>query len=290
MRIIESSVKIIEQGNTLIDMYKHIEKCARVCYKSEDKTTDTSYEGMIRMLKNNKHLSVLEHGTVYLAIPMTTYAPDAVNKYRDNAYSKVNNCDEFIFTDKYGDEVAAWCVTTNLRVLVENDCLEDLEFLCEPTECHTKRITFNIVCSRSIAMELIRHRACSVSMESQRYVNYNKRGGITFIKPSKLKDVEIPEYPTYIDISNLRFKSYKVIHSWYKSEQTYNELIKLKFKPEEARGVLPNDCKTELMYTMDEDYLINHFLPLRTASTAHPDMQVVANMMKDCYTKYNQNN
>lgn len=287
MRIIEPNVKLVEQGNTLIDMYKHIEKCARVCYKSEDKTTDTSYEGMIRMLKNNKHLSVLEHGTVYLALPATSILPKEANewyKYEKNPYSIGGK----ICFYKEGSPYAAY--TTNMRVLIENDWLDDLKYLCEPTEYHTKRITFNIVCSRSIAMELIRHRACSVSMESQRYVNYNKRGGITFIKPSKLKDVEIPEYPTYIDISNLRFKSYKVIHSWYKSEQTYNELIKLKFKPEEARGVLPNDCKTELMYTMDEEYLINHFLPLRTASTAHPDMQVVANMMKDCYTKYNQNN
>jgi thymidylate synthase (FAD) len=123
----------------------------------------------------------------------------------------------------------------------------------------------------------------SFSQESQRYVNYSKKGGITFIKPSVLKDVEIPEYPEYIDITNLRFKPFKFLNSWYGAEQTYNELLNFKYKPEIAREVLPNACKTELMITTDEDYLVNHFLPLRTASTAHPDMQVLANMIKECF-------
>lgn len=272
MRIIESSVKLIEQGNTLIDMYKHIEKCARVCYKSEDKITDTSYEGIIKMLTNNKHLSVLEHGTVYLLVPFETH----VSKYRNNKYSKVIDIAKNIMNNKSA-------VTTNMRVIIENGWEKDLQYLCEPTEYHTKRYTFNVICSRGISHELVRHRAMSFSQESQRYVNYNKKGGITFIKPSILKDVEIPEYPEYMDITNLHFKPFVFLHSWYQAEQTYNELLKFKYKPEIAREVLPNACKTELMITTNEDYLVNHFLPLRTASTAHPDMQVLANMIKECF-------
>ena len=290
MRIIESSAKIVEQGNILVDMYKHIEKCARVCYKSEDKITDTSYEGMIKMLKNNKHLSVLEHGTVYLSIPhglLTTEGFSALDKYNTNKYSICKEVVDFSNdTDLIG--LGSLCITTNMRVLVENGWEDDLKYLCEPTEYHAKRITFNVVCSRGISHELVRHRNASFSQESQRYVNYNKKGGITFIKPSILKDIDIPEYPEYTDITNLHLKPFKFLHSWYKAEQTYNELLKFKYKPEIAREVLPNACKTELMVTMYEDYFLNHFLPLRTASTAHPDMQVLANKMKECYEQYRQ--
>ena len=120
------------------------------------------------MLINAKHGAMLEHGTVYLAIPMTTYAPEAINTYRNNPYSKVNECNEFIFTDKYGDKVAAWCVTTNLRVLVENDCLEDLEFLCEPTEHHAKRITVKFTTDQGVLREFTRHRVFSFACESTR--------------------------------------------------------------------------------------------------------------------------
>ena len=151
MKLIKPSFNIIEQQSGLEGIYKQIEMAGRTCYKSEDKITeDSAKEFVDRMIKSG-HGAMLEHGTVYLAIPMTTYAPDAVNTYRDNAYSKVNDCNEFIFTDKYGDKVAAWCVTTNLRVLVENDCLEDLEFLCEPTEYHEKRITVKFICDRGVS-------------------------------------------------------------------------------------------------------------------------------------------
>ena len=144
MRIIKPSFEIIEQDCGLNGLYKQIELAGRTCYKSEDKITETSAKDFVDRMIKSGHGAMLEHGTVYLAIPMTTYAPEAVNIYRDNSYSKVNKCNEFIFTDKYGDKVAAWCVTTNLRVLVENDCLEDLEFICEPTEYHEKRITVKI--------------------------------------------------------------------------------------------------------------------------------------------------
>ena len=151
MKLIDSKVEVIEQLPGLEGVYKQIELAGRTCYKSEDKITeDSAKEFVDRMIKSG-HGAMLEHGTVYLAIPITTYAPDAVNTYRDNAYSKVNDCNEFIFTDKYGDNVAAWCVTTNLRVLVENNCLEDLEFLCEPTEHHEKRITARFTCDRGVS-------------------------------------------------------------------------------------------------------------------------------------------
>lgn len=168
MRLINPSFEIWKQEPGLEGIYKAIERAGRVCYRSEDKITEDSAKPFVDRMVKSGHGAMLEHGTVYLAIPMTTYAPEAVNIYHNNSYSKVNECNEFIFTDKYGDKVAAWCVTTNLRVLVENDCLEDLEFLCEPTEYHEKRITVRFICSRSIANEFVRHRVFSFAQESTR--------------------------------------------------------------------------------------------------------------------------
>ena len=265
MRIIEPSTEIIEQNPGLEGLYKHIELCGRTCYKSEDKITEDSAKKFVDTLIKSGHGSVLEHGTVYLAIPMTTYAPDAVNIYRDNAYSKVNDCNEFIFTDKYGNKVAAWCVTTNLRVLVENDCLEDLEFLCEPTEYHEKRITVKFICSRSISHELVRHRIFSFSQESQRYCAYNKDkfgGEVTFIKPiwyEQKEDIDTSNYPDY---------GYSLLYA----ENRYLDLLEQGLKAQEAREVLPNSTKTEVIMTgFTSDWL--YFFKLRTDKAAHPEMR-----------------
>lgn len=160
MKLCKPLFEIWEQSAGLEGVYKQIEKAGRVCYKSEDKITEDSAKGFVDRMIKSGHGAMLEHGTVYLAIPMTTYAPEAVNTYLHNPYSRVNECKEYIFTDKYGDKVAAWCVTTNLRVLVENDCLEDLEFLCEPTEYHKKRITVHFVCDRGVSHEFVRHKLC----------------------------------------------------------------------------------------------------------------------------------
>ena len=152
MKLIKASYQIIKpSGYTIDDIYKSIELVGRVSHKSEDRITEDSAKTFVERMMNMKHLSTCEFGTVYLAIPMTTYAPEAVNTYLDNPYSKVNECNKFIFTDKYGDKVSAWCITTNLRVLIENNCLEDLEFLCEPTENHHKRYTVKFICDRAIS-------------------------------------------------------------------------------------------------------------------------------------------
>ncbi len=168
MKLIKPSFEILEQEAGLEGMYKQIEKVGRTCYKSEDKIAEGTAKPFVDRMISSKHLAMCEHGTIYLAIPKTTYAPDAVCTYIDNPYSKVNDCNEFIFTDKYGNKVATWCVTTNLRVLVENDCLEDLEFLCKPTEYHVKRVTVKFICDRGVSHEFVRHRVFSFAQESTR--------------------------------------------------------------------------------------------------------------------------
>ena len=283
MKLINSSYEIVEpKSYSLEDVYKHIELCGRVCYKSEDKITPDSSTKFVDRLIKSGHTSVLEHGTVYLAIPMTTYAPEAVSIYHNNPYSKVNKCNEFIFTDKYGDKIAAWCVTTNLRVLVENDCLEDLEFLCEPTEYHERRYTVRFVCDRGVSHEFVRHRHFSFSQESQRYCGYNKNkfgNEVTFIKPYCIFG-NVDE----INRDNIVFDMF--LNQLELAEDAYMCLLEDGCIPQEARAVLPNATKTELIMTgFASDWA--HFFELRDDSKAHPDAYKLAHDLHDEFIKRN---
>lgn len=162
MKFIESSVTIIPQDWTLEGIYKQCEIAGRTAYKSEDRITEGSAKKFVEALMKLKHGAVLEHGTIYLYIPYNSkqegnnyiwcdqtdrhYDPHVL-KYQNNAYTKV--C--------YDENFNAY-ITTNLRVLMENDWMDDLQYLCEPTEYHEKRVTVKFICSRSIAQEITRHR------------------------------------------------------------------------------------------------------------------------------------
>lgn len=278
MKLINPSVELITQAPGLEGIYKQVERVGRVCYKSEDKITENSAKPFVDRMIKSGHGAMLEHGTIYLAIPMTTYAPEAVNIYRHNSYSKVNECNKFIFTDKYGNKVAAWCVTTNLRILVENDCLEDLEFLCEPTEFHERRVTVHFVCDRGVSHEFVRHRVMSFAQESTRYCNYSKNkfnNELTFIIPVWVntncpnKEQEGPS------VASMEWST-----AMLNAESSYRVLLKMGWTPQQARTVLPNSLKTELVVTgFTSDW--NHFFDLRyrgTTGAPHPDAKQVASM------------
>lgn len=204
MRLIESSVRIIPQDPGLEGIYKQCELAGRTAYKSEDRITEGSAKKFVEALIKLKHGAVLEHGTVYLAIPdhepdefgRLDYSSVCVGNYGANKYSRVKYRH---YTQEPNETQKYYCskiprtttyVTTNLRVLVENGWMDDLQYLCEPTEYHEKRITVKFICSRSIAQEITRHRVFSFLMESQRYVAYNKDkfgGEITYIIPDWVK-------------------------------------------------------------------------------------------------------
>lgn len=285
MKLINPSVELITQAPGLDGIYKQVERVGRVCYKSEDKITENSAKPFVDRMIKSGHGAMLEHGTIYLAIPMTTYAPEAVNIYRHNSYSKVNECNKFIFTDKYGDKVAAWCVTTNLRILVENDCLEDLEFLCEPTEYHERRVTVHFVCDRGVSHEFVRHRVMSFAQESTRYCNYSKNkfnNELTFIIPVWVntncpnKEQEGPS------VASMEWST-----AMLNAESSYRVLLEMGWTPQQARAVLPNSLKTELVVTgFTSDW--NHFFDLRyrgTTGAPHPDAKQVASMAHDLMLK-----
>lgn len=128
-------------------------------------------------------------------------------------------------------------------------------------------ITVRVVCDRGVTHEIVRHRIASYSQESTRYCNYSKNkfgSEITVIKPCFLgKDT----------------KNYDL---WYRScqdsETAYFEMLDNGTTPQEARSVLPNSLKTEIVMTLNVRSWRN-FFELRNANAAHPQMREVAEMI-----------
>lgn len=279
MKLIESSVQIIEEK----DPYKMIELAGRTCYHSLDKITeDSSKEFVDRMIKLG-HGAMLEHGTVYLTITATS--PE-VRKYEINPYSRVKK----ISVD--GINGRAY-ITTNYRVLVENKWLDDLKYQCDPTPSHEKRITVKFICDRGVSHEFVRHRVFSFAQESQRYCNYNKdkfNNELTFIRPTWL-NIPTGDYTywdgDWCDIDNMKIQlpsdngiADNFLWCLNNAGMQYRLLINKGLKPQEARAVLPNATKTELVMTgFESDW--EHFLSLRTSKNAHPDAQRLSLKLKE---------
>lgn len=288
MKLIQQSAELWEQPKDKVGIYKQVERAARLCYKSEDKVTEDSYKRFINMLNTNGHQSPLEHGTVYLKYPFVNHNDPLVKFYLENPYSRVN------MVYKFNESEKCAYITTNYRVLKEAECEGDLKYLCEPTEYHEKRISVHITTSRSISHELVRHRAFSFCQESQRYCNYSKdkfSNEITFIKPSWL-NIPTGHY-TYWDGDWCDIHKMKIQVSdeerrdigtflWAldRAEIQYTILLNLGWKPQEAREVLPNATKTELIMTGFESQW-EEFFKLRCSKAAHPMMQELANQIKD---------
>ena len=256
MKLIESSVQIIEEK----DPYKMIELAGRTCYKSENNITeDSAKEFVDRMIKLG-HGAILEHGTIYLTIAKTAMNIGDPIFYIRNKYSKVNEDDYFYY------------ITTNMRVIVENNRLDDLQYQVEPTEHHEKRITAKFICDRGVSHEFVRHRVFSFAQESQRYCNYNKdkfNNELTFIKPSWWN------YNSSIIESGERY----FCEILQKCEDYYKSLLDMGYKPQEARAVLPNATKTELVMTgFESDW--EEFFKLRCSGSAHPDARKLADKLR----------
>jgi thymidylate synthase (FAD) len=187
MKIIQPSFEVMGNVNPG-EILMGIERCGRVCYKSEDKTTESSARGFIERIIKSGHESVIEH----------------------------------------------------------------------------EKITVKIICDRGVSHEIVRHRIASYSQESTRYCNYSqKKFGreLTLIRPCFWSE-DSEEYRVW-------FQTMQEI------EENYNRLVDMGAKPEEARSILPNSLKTEIVVTMNLREW-RHFFKLRTSSRAHPQMREIA--------------
>jgi thymidylate synthase, flavin-dependent len=175
------------------EILQKLERCGRVCYKSEDKITEGSAEKFIGMILKSGHESVLEH----------------------------------------------------------------------------EKLTVKFICDRGVTHEIVRHRIASYSQESTRYCNYSKDkfgNELTFIRPCFWTD-DSEEYAVWKQAME-------------EIEKTYVKLISLGAKPEEARSILPNSLKTEIVCTMNLREW-RHFFRLRTAERAHPQIREISVALLD---------
>lgn len=284
MKLIESSVQIIEEK----DPYKMIELAGRTCYKSEDKITENSAKEFVDRMIKLGHGAMLEHGTIYLKIDKTEdgHLPPARLYWSDGNHKKYTK------VRKHGNSIY---VTTNLRVIVENNRLDDLQYQVEPTEHHEKRITAKFICDRGVSHEFVRHRVFSFAQESTRYCDYSKDkfgNDITYIIPSWL-DLPEGKYSNwdndwcdvselkllYPEVDNLSDPANCFLQSIKNAEYYYFMLINRGWKPQQARAILPNATKTELVMTgFESDW--EHFFELRCSGAAHPDAKKLADELK----------
>lgn len=288
MRLIKPSFEILDQQCGLEGVYKQIEIAGRTCYKSEDKITEDSAKGFVDRMVKSGHGAMLEHGTVYLDVPNSAGDYDLVPFFASNPYSRV-------VIKPLEDRVHNY-VTTNFRVIVENfaeEYIPDiLQYLCEPTEFHEKRITVRFICDRGVSHEFVRHRVFSFAQESTRYCNYSKDkfgNELTFIEPCWLDDYNY-EDNTYNQIftDSLRFAEahyLDLLKKW--DDKIPDKRYKTGFRnnpwtPQQARAVLPNALKTELVMTgFVSDW--KHFFELRDAASAHPQAQELAHPLHEAF-------
>ena len=261
MKLIKPSFEILEQGSNINDMYKHIELCGRTCYKSNDKITEDSAKPFIDRMIKSKHFAMLEHGTVYLTIPNKNISRSLlIYNYEMNPYSKV------IWTN---DNVY---ITTNYRVIIENNWIEHLEYITSPTEFHEKRITVRFIANIHFYKDLTRHRKMSYAIESTRFCNYTKDrfgGELTFIQPCWIKEEYVPgDYN--------RSEQFVMFTEMLENiESTYNFMINSGWQAQQAANILPQATKAEIIVTgfaKDWKYIFD-LRAIGTTGKSHPQMQ-----------------
>ena len=277
MRLINQSYEICNHTDFSISgIYKHIEKCTRVAYKSEDKITQDSAISFVNKLLNMKHLAPMEFGTIHFKMPITLLKTFAEDLMYHNLYNM-----EWLKC-KAVDNHAYF--TTNYRhwlVMIDKvDYLKDY-FTEEDNEYYPKRYTVKLITTRAVSHEVVRHRTMSFIQESQRFVNYSKakfNNEITFIKPCWMDDTLIEKalktHPLIVDLK----PEILFVENLLNSEQDYLDLLKLGYKPQQARVVLPNSTKTEL-YMCGFKEAWEHFFELRDNKIVDPQMYDLAHPM-----------
>ena len=204
MKFVKPRIEVIKQESGINGIFKQIELAGRTCYKSEANITDDSAEKFVNRMIASKHTSMLEHGTLYLDIPIGNFDDDIeymwksniIHIFKKNPYSRVNKYGkEHKIDDKLIINVDHYAITTNYRVFIEQIDWNDLEsmshkkfndhelkldkeyvlsFMCEPTKYHDRRITIKMFTDRGVSAEANRHRADSQAEQSTRYCNYSK--------------------------------------------------------------------------------------------------------------------
>lgn len=307
MKLIKPSFEIIEQkprdivipadmeigprmwkDELINSVYRQIEIAGRTCYKSEDKITETSAKEFVDRMVKSGHGAMLEHGTVYLKVP---------NSVVDEGFQFGTNWSTLCLNPytRYISDGDYYYYTTNYRVIIEHDLQGVLEYLCEPTEYHVKRVTVRFICDMGVAREFCRHRLFSFAQESTRYCNYSKvkfgkelnciipcwyknmfEGNSYNIELCHTYDLTISEGLSRIEAA--------WIQAMCEAESTYFGLLTEGEPAQQARNVLPLALKTELIMTGTIEQW-KGFFKLRDAGSAHPQAYELAHPLHEEFIK-----
>lgn len=309
IKVINPSVELWKQESyTLDDIWKHIARCARVCYQSTPKNNgETDYGFLVRTLfrgndvgnqpYNTKdiikcHLSVCEHGTVHLKYPL--FVPRAAaqaTRFIHNHYSRTREHEGYIY------------VTTNMRVLIEHNWMDELEFMDATPNCpyYIQRTTICFITDIGASRELNRHRANSISEESTRYCRYNADKFGNNITVAKLPWINIEDsacqgYVTGLYSDNEICNDNKIVPHFTKNwtainwflygiqiaNLVYCKCIELGWTAQQAREILPLNTKTQVVHTAFVDDW-EHFIDLRSngaSGVPHPMAKELADEVK----------
>jgi len=297
MKIIKPSVEFFGAVPTEYNAaLKFIEMSGRTCYKSEDKITEDSAEGFVQKLIKAGHLAMVEHSSFVVKrssseISETATAIIQAGKYLNICgteddmlyvggsltawYNRLIELQSIPAKKKYLDMFRPFWTTYGLLFSADDDfdgafdsaaSLPTRWEVCPhdeiPKELH--RYSAKFICDRAISHELVRHRPCSFAQESTRYVNYGGKD-MEFIEPEGFEN--------WLNLSRGAFEACCI-----DAQYRYAVMLDQGLKPQQARAVLPNALKTEIVVTADAAEW-SHIRKLRTAKAAHPDMQRVMTMM-----------
>lgn len=302
MKIINAQASVLVEN----DPIKKIEKCGRVCYKSEDKITEDSAEKFVANIIKRGHEAVLEHASFIFQVSYNVYEDlrekvmFVENRYPVKMYLRFTDSDGYVVSGN----VRAWrdffCFAgvppymndfVEAKPILFSEFKSDFPFNLRGGKWNIRQISTNelvstyqrlvhedisvkFICDRGVTHEIVRHRPASFCQESTRYCNYRngKFGGeITVIKPCFFKE------------NSTRYLNWFV--ACESAETAYNAILEDGGTPQEARDVLPNSLKTELIMTAP---LMEwcHFFNLRMSPAAHPQMREVASYAYDAMNSF----
>jgi thymidylate synthase (FAD) len=297
MKLIKPSIEILETSNVL----KSIELAARTCYQSQDKITedDTSAKKLVKSLIERKHYAMLEFGdnlSFYIEerdmmniIKTICHLPafgSMKMTFQDEVYAVSFNPRTAIEILNYIEPINYNPSVQNFFNSIYDNLHEDLRGLRERKERnyiklenydfdiidslnrhdkpYHKTVTVKLITNRGVTHEIVRHRKNSFGQESTRYVDGIKN--MSFIEP-----IWYNEKTSGHDCFNSFLQNVEV---------TYETLRENGWQKQEAREVLPNSLKTEIVIkaTINE---WKHIFELRCAKDAHPEMIRIMELVRD---------
>lgn len=283
MKIVEPSADIIEKELAGLSVCQRIDRCAAVCYQRPPKPTEEEAQAFCRSLIERGHLPALEFATIHLAMPFWDSLDYREEKYLhvsaapSNPASIVSGSVRAFMELDYESHVCGLYVRNFLAGALwlffagSNTPLGHVSFATpEEIPWQHRHVAVRVVCSRAISHQLVRHRPCSFLQESARYCRYDD--GVTFIRP-EWADLIPPEWAEEFDDYETWAKKYKIFKKQcYQSEAMYKLRRDMGLSPQQARGALIHDVKTELIiYASLPEWL--HIFRMRCDKAADPEMR-----------------